>query len=93
MPKLRIELNGTDVNPYEKLWGLKQNPFPQLGSYETDAAERCLDKLGGPPIPHDRAAEYIRETLTPYFTESFIKYCIANFRPGEVVRLCIEWEE
>ena len=34
-----VTLNGTNVNPYNKLWGLKQNPFPQIGD-EKEAVTR-----------------------------------------------------
>jgi hypothetical protein len=57
--RLRITLNGTAGNPYHK-WGLTQNPLPQLGVKEYDAACLQLQKLGGDPIPNE---QYIRDTL------------------------------
>ncbi len=84
MPTMTVRLNGTSVNPFHKL-GLTQNPFPQLAKYEYLVAEKQLAKLGGDPIPHDRYAEYIRETLKG-FDKEFVEGVIARFKPGEMVK-------
>lgn len=88
---LRVNLNGTNVNPWNRM-GLKQNPFPQLGKAEYDKFCLILQELGGPPIPHDRYKEYIRETLKG-FDEEFIELCIQNFKPGEMSRFTVAWKE
>lgn len=86
---LRVCLNGTDSNPHHR-FGLTQNPFPQLGMAEYDAAERRLAKLGGDPIPKDRAEAYIRETLEG-FSQEFVDGVVARYKPGEYVRFTVNF--
>lgn len=86
--KLRVVLNGTDTNPHHK-WGLTQNPFPQLGMAQHDAACLRLQSLGGDPIPN---VEYIREKLKDYFTDEFIDLCCREFKPGEMVKFHVHWK-
>lgn len=74
---LRVTLNGTDRNPWHA-YGLRCNPFPQLGKAEYHAGERQLASLDGDPL---RSAADIRDRLRG-FTEEFIELCIAQFRPG-----------
>ncbi len=85
--KLKVELNGTDKNPYEQM-GLTQNPFPQTGKAEWDEACLRIQKLGGPPIPADRAEAYIRETLAG-FTQEFVELCVRNYKPGIYVKFYV----
>jgi hypothetical protein len=89
--KIRVELNGTDSNPWH-IFGLTQNPIPQLGKYEYDRACLQMQKLGGPPIPHDRVEEYIRKVLKG-FDEEFVKLCVDQFKPGEIVRFEVFFPE
>lgn len=86
--KITVELNGTDVNPYHKL-GLTQNPFPQTAKYEYDAACLCVQSLGGDPIPD---TDYIRERLKGFSAE-FIELCVSQFRPGQLIKFVVEWNE
>ncbi len=88
---LRVALNGTDVNPVLRL-GLRQNPFPQTASRETDEACQGLQSLGGNPIPHDKAEQVIRKALVG-FSEEFVRLCVLNFRPGEYREFSVEWSE
>lgn len=85
---LRVQLNGTAVNPYHK-WGLTQNPFPQLGTAETNAACLRLQSLGGDPIPNE---QHIRDTLRG-FSDEFVELCVQNFKPGEYVSFIATWPE
>jgi hypothetical protein len=80
----RVELNGTDTNPYHK-FGMKMNPFPQLADNKYDAATMAVQSLAGDPIPHDNFKSYIRERLHGKCSEEFIELCIQNFRPGQRV--------
>jgi hypothetical protein len=89
--KFKVALNGTETNPWEK-FGLTQNPFPQLAKYEYDAACLRLQKLGGPPIPHDKAEQYIREVLKG-FSKEFIDICCMKFEPGKMVEFDIHFDE
>lgn len=82
---LRVELNGTDANPWHKM-GLTQNPIPQLGVYEYDLAILTVQSLGGDPIPN---TDYIREKLKG-FSPEFIELCCSQFTKGE--RVCFEVE-
>jgi hypothetical protein len=86
--KLRVELNGTDTNPWHRC-GLTQNPFPQLGTAETNAACLHLQKLGGDPIPDEA---YIRAHLKDWSPE-FVDLCCARFEKGKVVRFYVHWKK
>lgn len=86
--KFLVELNGTDENPYHRL-GLTQNPFPQLGKAEYDAAERRLHSLGGDPIPD---TDYIREKLKG-FNPEFVELCCSKFEKGKMVKFYIEFND
>lgn len=89
MPKIKVYLNGTDKNPFEKM-GLLQNPFPQLAEAESNEAIFRLQKLGGPPIPKNEAEKYIRETLTG-FSQEFVDLCVKNFEVGKYVEFTVTW--
>lgn len=89
--KFKVSLNGTDENPFHK-FGLKCNPFPQIGRAEFDSAERRVRILGGDPIPHDTYEEYIRTVLRG-FTKEFVDLCVEKFRPGEYVEFVVEFPE
>jgi hypothetical protein len=86
--RLNISLNGTDVNPYHR-WGLSCNPFPQIGKYEWDAAQRILASLGGDPI---QDTDYIRKKLKGFHSE-FIEICCRKFEKGKYIQFYIEWSE
>jgi hypothetical protein len=86
--KLRVELNGTNENPYHK-FHLKQNPFPQLGRYEYDRQCLHLQKLGGDPIPN---VEYIRNHLKGW-PDEFVDLCCSQFKPGEYVEFDVYFSE
>lgn len=85
---LAIVLNGTGENPYHRM-GLTQNPFPQMGRMETDAACLALQSLGGDPIPD---TDYIRAKLKGHFSEEVIALCCREFRPGEMVSFGVYWD-
>jgi hypothetical protein len=88
--KIHVDLNGTVTNPFHK-WGLTQNPFLHSPKMEYDGACRQLASLGGDPIPHNAAEGYIRKCLTG-FSPEFVDLCVAQFRPGEMVRFEVFWE-
>lgn len=83
--KLRVRLNGTDKNPFH-MYGLKQNPFPQIAKYEYVAHIMHLQKLGADPIPN---VEYIRKHLEGWKPE-FVELCVKNFVPGKMVEFTYE---
>lgn len=85
--KLRIVLNGSAENPFHH-WGLTQNPFPQIGTYELARACLQLQKLGGDPITD---TNYIRQILDGHFTKEFIEFVCSKFKPGEIVRFEVEF--
>lgn len=88
MPTLVITINGTTENRWLR-YGMRQNPFPQLGKAEYDAGERMLASLDGDPIT---SADDIRARL-PGFDREFVEGCIARYRPGERVRFTISFPD
>jgi hypothetical protein len=78
--ELNVTINGTDVNPWHR-FGLRQNPFPQIGKAEYAAGERKLASLDGDPV---RAAEDIRERLAGFAPE-FVEGIIRRWQPGRRV--------
>lgn len=90
MPIVKVKLNGTNVNPYER-WGLTQNPFPQAGGASYESLHGCLQMqaLGGKPIPN---VQYIRDTLQDC-SQEFIDLCCSQYRVGEIVEFSVEWPE
>lgn len=96
---LRVLLNGTDVNPFEKL-GTSCNPFPAVPIYEFQGSTMALQRMCGPKI---ESADEIRRTLKGAFTDEFVEYIAGRFRPGELVKFriqfffegnqCIGWRE
>jgi len=85
---MAVTINGTDVNPWVK-YGLRQNPFPQLGKHEFNPAERQVASLDGEPV---RSAADIRERLRG-FTPEFVDLCIASYLPGERIRFTVTFPE
>ena len=85
---LRVTLNGMVDNPYHQ-FGLTQNPFPQMGKYETDRHCLHLAALGGDPIPD---VDYIRKHLAGW-SPDFIELCCRQFRRGEYRTFIVEWDE
>ncbi len=83
--ELEVRLNGTDTNPFHQ-YGLKQNPFPQLGKYEYDSHCLQVQKLGAHPIPN---ADYIRETLKG-FSQEFVELCCHMFQKGKMVKFTVK---
>ena len=77
---LRFTLNCTVINPFTK-WGLKQNPFPQFGKAELNAAMMQLNSLGGEPL---MGMEDIATRLKGWDPE-FIEACQDRFTPGTMV--------
>ena len=63
--ELNVTINGTDMNPWHR-FGLRQNPFPQIGKAEYAAGERKLADLHGDPV---RTADDIRERLAGFDPE------------------------
>lgn len=84
--KFKVQLNGTNENPYHK-FGLSQNPFPQLAKYEYTHWILQAQKLGGDPIPN---TQYIRDTLKG-FTNEFIELCCKKYVLGEYVTFEVEF--
>ncbi len=78
--ELNVTINGTDVNPWHR-FGLRQNPFPQIGKAEYAAGERKLASLDGDPV---RAADDIRERLAGFAPE-FVEGIIRRWQPGRRV--------
>jgi hypothetical protein len=81
---LKVVINGTDVNPYEKM-GLRQNPFPQIPKAELDSAMVQLNRLAAEPI---KDAGQIRAILQGW-TPEFIELCIRQFKPGVMVTFSV----
>ena len=86
--QLRVALNGTDTNLFHK-WGLKQNPFPQLGIAEYDRHCLHLQALGADPIPD---IGHIRRHLAGWSSE-FVNLCCEQFRKGEYRVFFVELPE
>lgn len=85
--KIKVCLNGTDVNPYHR-FGLRCNPFPQTGNARDDKYCMIVQELGGDPIPN---VEYIREKLKGFSAE-FVDLCVSKFVAGEYVEFTVEWK-
>lgn len=86
MITVTVTINGTDVNSWNR-WGLRQNPFPQVGLAEFDAGERQIHSLNGEPV---RSEEDIRKRLHGFSAE-FIDLCVAEYRPGQRVSFKVEF--
>ena len=82
--ELNVTINGTGINPWHR-FGLRQNPFPQLGKAEYAAGERQLASLDGDPV---RTADDIRERLAG-FDPAFVEGVIQRWQPGRRVRFKI----
>ena len=82
--ELNVTINGTDMNPWHR-FGLRQNPFPQIGKAEYAAGESKLASLDGDPV---RTADDIRERLAGFDPE-FVEGVIQRWRPGRRVRFKI----
>ena len=82
--ELNVTINGTDMNPWHR-FGLRQNPFPQIGKAEYAAGERKLASLDGDPV---RTADDIRERLAGFDPE-FVEGVIQRWQPGRRVRFKI----
>ena len=86
--KVRVRLNGTDTNPYERL-GLQANPFPAIPKAEYGYANSVLREMDAQPFPTWEAMEaFLRRHQT---TEEFIAVCKKEYRPGERVEFVVEW--
>lgn len=88
MVRLTVRLNGTNQNPFE-IWGLTQNPFPQIAKAELMTMQRKLASLGGVPIQN---ADDIRERLKG-FDPDFIAGVITRYRPGHMVTFDITFPD
>jgi hypothetical protein len=82
--ELNVTINGTGMNPWHR-FGLRQNPFPQIGKAEYAAGERKLASLDGDPV---RTADDIRERLAGFGSE-FVEGVIQRWQPGRRVRFKI----
>lgn len=94
VPKGHIEvtvtLNGTGVNPFLE-WGLRRNPFPQIGRAEYDHVDRQINELAATPMAD---AEALRAWLTERRMDpKFIDLCCSLYKPGETVRFRIHFPE
>jgi hypothetical protein len=81
---MTITINGSATNPWEA-YGLRANPFPQIGKAELTNADRIIRSLDSDPI---RDEADLRERLNGC-TPEFIEGCVARYRPGERVRFNI----
>jgi hypothetical protein len=86
---LRVSINGTDENPFMKLWGLKQNPFPQIAKHELMPAMMQLNSLGAEPI---KSKEEIAMRLQ-HWSREFIELCQERYQPGKIVRFRVQFDE
>lgn len=86
--RLTVKLNGTKINPFAR-WGLRCNPFPQIGKYELMPMQRRLNELGGEPIKDEADLRKRLEGFEP----SFIEGCVARFKPGEMVQFDITFPD
>jgi hypothetical protein len=84
--KITVRLNGTDKNPFA-IWGMRCNPFPQVGEYELMPVQRRLAELAGEPIKDEAD---LRKRLEG-FDANFVEGCVRRFRPGEIVEFDIEF--
>jgi hypothetical protein len=82
--ELNVAINGTGINPWHR-FGLRQNPFPQIGKAEYAAGERKLASLDGDPV---LTADDIRERLAG-FDPAFVEGVIQRWQPGRRVRFKI----
>jgi len=83
---LTVELNGTNVNPFA-IYGLRQNPLPQLAEYEFTGHCLQLQKLAGDPIPN---IDYIREVLKGW-SQEFVDLCCSQFVKGKTVTFTVKF--
>jgi hypothetical protein len=81
---MEVRINGTKDNYWHR-YGLRQNPFPQLGKHEYTTAERQVNSLNGDPV---KGHEDIRQRLRGFAPE-FIELCIAQYRPDKRVRFTV----
>ena len=80
--RFTVRLNGTGINPYERL-GLKRNPFPQIPRAGAAIAQLndALATLGATPMPtEERLLEVLKELGA---SEEFVTACRENYRAGE----------
>lgn len=87
--RLTVRLNGTTSNKWVELYGLKHNPFPQIGKAELMPLERKLAALDGDPIKDE---DDLRKRLEGC-SEEFIEGCCRRFKPGERVEFDITFPE
>ena len=83
---VKVRLNGTSENSYKKLYGLKQNPFPQIATAESSALDWLINNLAAEPISDEA---HLRERLTGAHPE-FVELCVKHFKPGERTEFTIE---
>ena len=86
--KFQVSLNGTDVNPFEKM-GLKANPFPAIPKAEFGAENDVLRNLGAIPI---KDTDDLRLRLQGWSNE-FIEGCVDRFVPGKIIKFIAEFKE
>jgi hypothetical protein len=90
MAQVRVTLNGTDRNPFMDLWGLTQNPFPQIAKYEWLPQMEALNKLAAEPIKDVAQIESVMHGL---FSDEFIQLCKQQFIPGKEVSFTVRFDE
>jgi hypothetical protein len=84
--RITVYLNGTDKNPF-RVFGLNQNPFPQIAKHEYAGHLLHLQALGGDPIPD---TDYIRRYLAGW-NSTFVEVLCSQFRKGEMVKFDVEF--
>jgi hypothetical protein len=89
MIRIKVQLNGTDENPFKTLYGLKQNPFPQIGEYKYRGLDNLLNNLAAEPI---RDTDHLRERMKGA-SQEFIDGCCERFQKGKIVSFIIEFAE
>jgi hypothetical protein len=86
--RIVVRLNGTKKNPFA-IWGLRQNPFPQIGEHRYDPFDHMINSLGGEPL---KGKEDIKQRLRGC-SEEFIELCCMKFKKGEMVEFEVHWKD
>ena len=86
--KIVVTLNGGPKNVWHT-YGLRCNPFPQIGKFEFATANRMLRELDSDPLT---GPEDIRRILKGC-DHDFIELCCSQFKAGERIQFTISWPD